>query len=607
MKPPVLLPVPRRAEWTGELRPKPLGWTAIAPGDWGSALDAAIQGLDVSGAGPSKDWMESDPRRAAIEIRREAAADPSPEAYRLDIAPGRIRIMASHPSGAARALATLRQLNRECEALPLGVVADAPAFAIRGVMLDISRDRVPTLDTLRMLVDRFAELKFNRLELYTEHTFAYARHPEVWAHASPMTPEDIRALDEYCAARHMELVPNQNSFGHMERWLKHGRYRDLAEAPEGWIAPWGPEVRAPTTLNPGDPRSLELMAGLYDELLPCFRSVNLNVGGDETWELGQGRSRERCGREGKGRVYLEYLLGLHRLCSERGRTMHFWGDMILHHPERIPELPRDAVALDWGYEEDHPFDDECAKFAASGLSFFVCPGTSSWNSIAGRGENARHNLRRAAQAGIRHGASGYLVTDWGDNGHWQPLPVSYLPWGAAAEHAWSGSGARSDDAIHAASARHVFRDMDGRVAQAASVLSDVYRHASSRVHNNSEFYRLLAPEPLAQTWAAVPDAAAARAEEDIRAALDLLERAPAPASADGADVVADLQFVARGLQLACRRVRVRSGQGAREGLAKAAHDWADEHLRRWHVRSRPGGASDSVRRIEQLADAMERG
>ncbi|MBP7275475.1 MAG: family 20 glycosylhydrolase [Kiritimatiellae bacterium] len=605
MKSPVLLPVPRRISWTGEFRPKPSRWTVVAPEEWRLAIEAAIQGLDESGVSPSKDWMAPDPRSAAIEIRREPAADPSPEAYRLEIAHPRIRIAASHPVGAARALATLRQLCRASEAIPVGVADDAPAFTTRGVMLDISRDRVPTMATLRTLVDLFAELKFNRLELYTEHTFAYARHPEVWAHASPMTPDEIRALDDLCASRFIELVPNQNSFGHMERWLRLARYRDLAEAPDGWIAPWGPEVRSPTTLYPGDPRALELVGSLYDELLPCFRSDSVNVGGDETWELGQGRSRARCEREGKGRVYLDYLLGLHRLCVARGRTMHFWGDMILHYPELIPEIPRDVIALDWGYEAEHPFDDECAKFSASGLSFFVCPGTSSWNSIAGRGENARVNLRGAAAAGLRHGAAGYLVTDWGDNGHWQPLPVSFLPWAAAAEHAWSGSEARRDDAIHDAAARHVFRDADGRVARAAEMLSEVYRLATPQTHNNSEFFRLLAPEPPAKAWAAVSGDVAERASEEIRAAVDLLECAPAPATDDGAEVVADLQFAARGLQLACRRARTRAGRESGEGLADAARQWADEHLRRWHIRSRPGGAEDSAARIEQLALALK--
>ena len=65
-------------------------------------------------------------------------------------------------------------------------------------MLDISRDRVPSMQTLYELIDLFAELKMNQLQLYTEHTFAYRDHREVWADWSPITAEQAMELDEYC-------------------------------------------------------------------------------------------------------------------------------------------------------------------------------------------------------------------------------------------------------------------------------------------------------------------------------------------------------------------------------------------------------------------------
>jgi hexosaminidase len=202
-------------------------------------------------------------------------------------------------------------------------------------MLDISRDRVPTMARLYALVDQLAALKLNHLELYTEHTFAYANHREVWAQASPMTAAEIRELDAYCRARHVELVPNQNSFGHLQRWLKHPRYRDLAECPDGHEA-WGAWRAYPFSLNPLDPRSLALLDELYAELLPNFTSRRFNVGCDETVDLGQGRSKEACATRGKGRIYLDFLQQVHARVTQHGRTMHFWGDIILHHPGADP-------------------------------------------------------------------------------------------------------------------------------------------------------------------------------------------------------------------------------------------------------------------------------
>src|SRR5262249_41747840 len=150
------------------------------------------------------------------------------------------------------------------------------------------------------------------------------------------------------------------------------------------------------SLCPLDPGSIRLVEGLFDELLPHFSSSQFNVGCDETWDLGQGRSREECRKRGTERVYLDFLLKIHALVTQRGRRMQFWGDIIIHTPELIPNLPRDVIALEWGYEADHPFDRDGSLFKEAGIPFYVCPGTSSWLSCSGRTDNAIANLKSAA-------------------------------------------------------------------------------------------------------------------------------------------------------------------------------------------------------------------
>ena len=90
-------------------------------------------------------------------------------------------------------------------------------------MLDVSRDRVPTRETLERIVGMLALARINQLQLYTEHTFAYRDHEIVWRDASPITPDDVRWLDALCVEHGIELVANQNCFGHMNRWLMHPR------------------------------------------------------------------------------------------------------------------------------------------------------------------------------------------------------------------------------------------------------------------------------------------------------------------------------------------------------------------------------------------------
>ncbi len=375
-------------------------------------------------------------------------AVPTDESYRLRVHAGGIDIRAATPTGVFRSAATLKQwfaahgklADSRFEA-PAVEIEDRPDFPIRGAMLDVSRNRVPRMDYLERLIDRLADWKINHLQLYVEHAYAYEDHEDVWRDASPFTAGEIRSLDAYCRERFIELAPNQNSFGHFHRWLVHDRYRPLAEVPEGFQHPFSIDPE-PFSLCATDPRVPELLAGLYDELLPQFGSRRFNVGLDETFDLGRGRSAEACEERGKPAVYLNFLRRVHGLVAERGRRMLFWGDIILEHPELIDRVPEDAVALCWGYEANHPFEEQCARLAASGREFWVCPGTSSWNSFGGRLQNAVGNLALAATAGSEAGAQGLLITDWGDHGHLQPPAIAELPLSVGAGFAWSVEAAR---------------------------------------------------------------------------------------------------------------------------------------------------------------------
>jgi hypothetical protein len=475
------------------------------------------------------------------------------------------------------------------------------------------------MQTLYALVDLLASWKVNQLQLYVEHAFAYRGHEVVWRKASPLTGEEVLALDAYCRERYVELVPNQNSFGHMHRWLIHEPYRALAEAPEGIDHPFSP-TREPFSLCPTDPGSLALLADLYDQLLPHFGSTQLNVGLDETWDLGRGRSAEECARRGSERVYLDFLRQIHRLVSARGHTMQFWGDIILHRPELIAELPKDAVALEWGYEADHPFERNSRLFEDAGLSFYVCPGTSSWNSIAGRTDNTLGNLSSAAVHGQASGAHGLLVTDWGDAGHMQPLPVSYLGFLGAAAMSWNAASAREREQTDwgALLDAHAFRDRAGEMGRLAYDLGNAYRLTGSRTRNSSALFYLVlwAERPLP---ARVTDGLSQEGLEHAIAHVDRTIAALPRAQVDRPDaalVAEEFAWAADFLRLGARigLARLRAGASApagaipaetRAGLASDLRNLIERHRRLWLQRNRPGGLDDSAARLERALAALQ--
>jgi hypothetical protein len=383
------------------------------------------------------------------KIREQIDPSLGLEAYRLEITPRDSSMAAGGARGLEHARRTLDQLRQQCGgALPCLRIEDAPDFAVRGFMLDISRGKVPTNEALRVLVRQLASLKYNHLQLYTEHTFAFREHEKVWQDADPLTAEDIAQLQELCRENQIELSANFNSFGHFERWLKHPRYRRLAECPRGFRHPLKGKMPHGTTLRP-NAASLKFLDALWREYLPLFESRRFNLGGDEPWELGQGWSRPLVKKLGKHRVYLDFLKKLHALAARHGREMLFWADILLEAPELVDEVPEDATALLWGYEAAHPFAAQCARLAAARRKFWVCPGCSTWNSFTGRADNMLANLESAARHGRAHRAEGLLLTAWGDGGNHQPWPTMYPGIAYAAGLAWNGQGAKRADVARA--------------------------------------------------------------------------------------------------------------------------------------------------------------
>ncbi len=603
-----LVPLPRQASWHDQsLRLPEQIWVAVL-----SRHDQLL---------PTLRRFQAAARAAGIETRLTASAaglagvphvvvDPQSGAvaqaqgYALTVDPMRITIAAADPPGAAYGLATLAQLLALAQGpeggreVPCCEIRDWPDFPRRGVMLDISRGKVPTMDNLFRFVDLLADLKINEFQLYTEHTFAYREHREVWQAYSPMTGEEIMAVDQYCRERFIDLVPNQNSFGHMTQWLIHPRYRHMAEAPEGFDLPWGGRRSEPFSLSPAEPSVIPFLAGLYDELLPHFTSRYFNVGCDETFDLGQGRSREAVAERGEHAVYLEQLLKIHRLVTERGRTMQFWGDIIIKYPAAVAQLPKDVIALEWGYEADHPFAEHCAEYGRAGIAFYVCPGTSTWMSLVGRTDNALANMRSAAEHGLRHGAVGFLNTVWGDYGHQDYEPVTYLPLAYGAAVSWAFEANRDAD-VRPFLNRVVFRDRAGQIAGVLYDLGNTYLAAGPRLHNASVLGRLFHSAATWREWPVLLDCDFDAQEEAVRRAAGGLDRVDLRCDR-GHLILQELRNSVRLLLLLCDLGRtlqgVRQGAppapGAADRLIQELEAVACEHRELWLQRSRPGGLEE---------------
>lgn len=380
-----------------------------------------------------------------------------PESYRLKISAGRIEITGADEAGLFYGVNTLRQIIRNCGSrLPVLLINDQPYFKYRGFYHDVTRGKVPTLETLMELVDRISFYKLNQLQLYVEHSFAFEGMSEVWQGADPLTAEEILLLDEYCRKRHVELVPSLATFGHLYQALSTRSFGHLAELEAGpgrkysWI-----DRQIHHTLDVSNPESFEFVKSMLDQYIPLFSSNKFNICCDETFDLGTGKNKKLAAEVGKGRLYIDFLKKIVQHVKSYDKQVMFWVDIILEQPELLAELPAGLICLNWEYNRE-PDEDKVRVVHEAGIRQYVCPGVSGWNRLMNDLDTAFSNIEKMVSYGRKYDAIGILTTDWGDYGHinflgnsmpgmvfaaaisWNPETIGRLPQVQDASHRYSG-------------------------------------------------------------------------------------------------------------------------------------------------------------------------
>ncbi|PYS67775.1 MAG: hypothetical protein DMF73_18475, partial [Acidobacteria bacterium] len=365
----------------------------------------------------------------AQALKRNGAEPPATlneEGYVIVANPDHVIVAGNTAGGTFYGLQTLKQLVRGDGAnafVPAVKIVDWPTMRWRGVSDDISRGPVPTLDYIKRQIRTEAFFKMNMHSFYMEHTFSSQSHPLIGAEGGSLTAAEIKELVAYARNYHVELVPEQQTFGHLHKALRLEKYAELAETPYGDV------------LSPQQPGSYKLIEDWYKELNELFPGQFFHIGEDETFELGEGQSKTEAQAKGVGAVYFEHLNRVRDLLKPYNRKLMFWGDIALHHPDLIGNIPKDMIVMNWQYGARDDFWSSIKPFQDAGLQQFVCPGAQTWNQIFPNTDAAVKNIVNFVRDGQKAGAIGMMNTTWDDDGE-SLFEMSWYPIALGAAASW---------------------------------------------------------------------------------------------------------------------------------------------------------------------------
>jgi hexosaminidase len=209
---------------------------------------------------------------------------------------------------------TLRQYL-EMPEHPAMEINDWPELAMRSDYLDM-RGLFPKFENLLKYVEEMARYKLNTLVIEYEDKLPRSRkefcHP-----LDALTPEQHALLLKTAHDHFIDVIPLQQSFGHLEYALKLPEYQHLRELPE-----------APGEMCPLREGSFELAASLIEETARLHPdSRYLHLGCDEVWSLGQSPECRASGKS-RGRIAIEFINRLAEKVLSLGKTPIVWHDML---------------------------------------------------------------------------------------------------------------------------------------------------------------------------------------------------------------------------------------------------------------------------------------
>ena len=278
----------------------------------------------------------------------------SPEGYRMTIAHKEITVEATGGAGLFYGIQTIMQMAGEGNSIACGTITDEPAFAYRGLMLDVSRHFFDK-EFVKKQIDAISHFKMNRLHLHLTDAagwrieikkyprltnFAAWRKPGLWkewwfgdrqyvnegtdgAYGGYYTQDDIREIVKYAQERYITIIPEIEMPAHSEETLT--AYPELSCTHE-------PYKQADFCV--GNEKTFEFLENVLSEVIELFPSEYIHIGGDEagkaSWPncpLCQKRMKEE-NLKGVNELQSYLIQRIEKFVNSKGRQIIGWDEIL---------------------------------------------------------------------------------------------------------------------------------------------------------------------------------------------------------------------------------------------------------------------------------------
>ena len=183
-----------------------------------------------------------------------------------------------------------------------------------GVMIDCSRNAVPTLNKLKEWVRHLSLLGYTQLMLYTEDTYEVPSLPYFGHYRGGYTQNEIKALDAYAQGFGIDLIPCIQTLAHLENPLKWFPMRDIKDTND--------------ILLVGEEKTYDFIEALIASVANSFSSDRIHIGMDEAQMLGLGNYLNKNGYQDRFSIMNNHLKRVMQILDKYQLKPMMWSDMF---------------------------------------------------------------------------------------------------------------------------------------------------------------------------------------------------------------------------------------------------------------------------------------
>ncbi len=325
-------------------------------------------------------------------------------------APGTCRIVCGSVRTAARALGY---------ALGGGCARETLEFRTFGILFDVTRGSVITVEHFKYWLRRMALTGYNLGMLYTKDTYTLPGEPYFGYMRGRYSMEEIKVLDAYAKKLGIEMIASIQALGHLEpilRWPAYFKVKDtdnviMVDEPESY-------------------KLIDKMLAFWSEALSSRR---IHLGMDETHDLGRGRFYDVHGEERKFDIYNRHLGRVNDLCKKYALKPVIWSDMYFRFanpnqdyydlatevpPDVAAKIPADVTLAYWDYYhyDTDFYESFLKKHQSIGKQPMMASGIWTWARLWYSQWRTEHTVGPAMEGCRRTGVDEIFFALWGDDG-----------------------------------------------------------------------------------------------------------------------------------------------------------------------------------------------